>query len=270
VLPNAALAGDAFVNLSRTVAPYFKSKATFTFSAEDPPGEVKAALLSVADAVPGKLLDAKASVTPLGAHQVHPGVVNYRVMVPVASPAEADGVVSLLHQRVWYAAQRAGLHLDDVKSRVGRKTAYLAEQVGTIAAGLGLDPSATATMLASARVMPFAAGERIQPANSIPKALGFITTGTAGMFATTRDGAVVELGDLGVGDYIGGSALTRQRTAVGIAAKTDVTLVEVSRDAMNAIVQRDHRLARQIGEEVEMRRRTAREALAEIAKHAVN
>ena len=53
----------------------------------------------------------------------------------------------------------------------------------------------------------------------------------------------------------------------GVIALTDTTLVSVSRDAMNAIVQKDHRLARQIGEAIEMRRRAAREALAELAQH---
>jgi CRP-like cAMP-binding protein len=52
----------------------------------------------------------------------------------------------------------------------------------------------------------------------------------------------------------------------GVAAVIDTTIIAVSRDAMNAIVQRDHRLARRIGEEIEMRRRAAREALAEAAE----
>ena len=51
----------------------------------------------------------------------------------------------------------------------------------------------------------------------------------------------------------------------GVVALTDVTLVLVSRDAMNSVVQQDHRLARQIGEAIELRRRSAREALSEAA-----
>lgn len=269
VLPNAALAGDAFVNLSRTVAPYFKAKAVFTFAADDPPGLIKSTLLSVADALPAKLPDAKASVTPLGAHQMHAGVVNYRVMVPVASPVEADGTVSLLVQRVWYAAQRSGLHLDNVKSGNKRKRAYVAEHIGPIAASLGLNADAAAMMLGDARVVPYAEGEVIQAPQTIPDAMGFITEGQAGMFAPTENGGLISLGELGPGDYIGGTALTRQRMITGVVARTDTTLVTVSRDTMNAIVQQDHRLARQIGESIEMRRRAAREALAEAAQHGV-
>ncbi len=269
VLPNAALAGDSFVNLSRTIAPYFKAKAAFAFSAEDAPGDVKAALLSVADHLPGKLIGANAAVTPIGAHDVHPGVVNYRVMVPVASPAEADGVVSLLRQRVWYAAQRAGLHLDNVKSRGNRKGAYLAEHIGMIAARLGLDQNAAATMLGSSRVMPYAAGETIQGVNTIPEALCFIAEGEVSMFAATPDGAQLPIGDLAEGDFIGGAALTLQRMSVGVLAKTEATMIAVSRDAMNSIIQSDPRMARLIGDAIEMRRQAAREAIAEATAHRI-
>jgi small-conductance mechanosensitive channel len=267
IIPNAALAGDAFINLSRTTAPFFKAKATFSFAAGDPPGVIKSTLKAVADAAPAKLVDEKASVTPLGAHASHPGMVSYRVMVPVASPAEDGGTVSLLQQRVWYAAQRSGLHLDNTKSGSRRKSAYLAERIGMIASGLGLGSEAAAAMLADARVLPYAEGEIIQPVNSIPEAMGFITEGEVGMFAKTPSGGRIDLGELGVGDYIGGTSLTRQRMITGVIALTDVTMVSVSRDTMNAIVQKDHRLARQIGDAIEMRRRAAREALAELAQH---
>lgn len=268
VVPNAALAGDAFVNLSRTVAPFYKAKATFSFAAGDPPGRVRSALLAVADALPAKLPDVRGSVTPLGPHQLHSKVVNYRVMVPVASPSDADGTVSLLTQRVWYAAQRAGLHLDRVKPGPER-VAYLAEQVSTIAAGLGLDADAAATMLAGAKLLPYAEGESVHAANSIPSAMGFIIEGSVEIFAVTEDGRRISLGELGPGDYIGGTALTRQRMIAGVVALADTTMVSVSRDAMNAVAQKDHRLARQIGDAVELRRRAAREALSEAAQRGL-
>ena len=268
IVPNAALAGDSFVNLSRTTAPYYKAKATFSFAAGDTPGVIQSTLLAVANATPAKLADAKASVTPLGAHPAYRGMVSYRVVVPVPSPAEADGTVSLLQQRVWYAAQRSGLRLDDVKPGMRRKGAYLAEHVGSIAAGLGLGSEAAAAMLADAHVLPYAEGEIIQAVNSIPEAMGFITEGEVGMFAATPDGGRISVGELGVGDYIGGTSLTRQRMVAGVVALTDTTIVSVSRDTMNDIAQKDHRLARQIGDAIELRRRAAREALAELAEHA--
>lgn len=266
IIPNSDLAGDAFVNLSRTTAPYFKAKATLAFSAEDAPGQVKRALLAVAETLPGRLLDVRPTVTPLGSHEVHERTVGYRVMVPVASPAEADGVVALLLHRAWYAGQRNGLHLDGVGSDSETTRAYVAEKLHAVGLALGLDADAIATMIGGARLLPFAEGETVQTVNSIPKAMGFIIEGRVETFVTSDDGHRLPLGELGEGDYLGGTSLTRQRMITGVVAVTDTTIVAVSREAMNTVVQKDHRLARQIGEAIEMRRRAAREALAQAAQ----
>ena len=256
IVPNAALAGDAFVNLSRTTAPYFKAKAVLNFSPEDPPGQVKAALLAVAEGLPNKLTGVPAAVTAIGAGA-------YRVTVPIASPGDDGSTTNVLAHRAWYAAQRSGLHLDSVKSRRKEKGAFIAEQVQMIATALGLSADAAATMLAGARLLPFAQGEIIQPANSVPKAVGFIADGEVGTFCTAPDGRRLPLGELEIGDYVGATALTRQRMITGAEALTDTLIVAVSREAMNTVVQQDHRLARQIGDTIELRRRAAREALAE-------
>ena len=121
-------------------------------------------------------------------------------------------------------------------------------------------------MVADAQVLPYAEGEVIQPVNSIPQAMGFIAEGTVGMFVYAEDGRQLELGELTVGDFIGGTALTRQRMLTGVVALTDTTMVSVPRDTMNSVVQHNNRLARQIGETIDIRRRTAREALDEAAQ----
>ena len=263
IVPNAALAGDSFVNLSRTVAPYFKAKATLTFAPEDPPGEVKAALLSVAEALPAKLPEVPAKVTSVGASGDDLRFMAYRVIIPVATAADESATTALMLHRAWYAAQRAGLHLNDIASP---DRAAAAGRLPAIASALGLDDDALATMVADAQVLPYAEGEVIQPVNSIPQAMGFIAEGTVGMFVYAEDGRQLELGELTVGDFIGGTALTRQRMLTGVVALTDTTMVSVPRDTMNTVVQQNHRLARQIGETIDIRRRTAREALDEAAQ----
>jgi CRP-like cAMP-binding protein len=122
-------------------------------------------------------------------------------------------------------------------------------------------------MLAASRVLPFAEGEIIQGHNTIPEAMCFIAEGTAGMYAVTPDGAQVPIGDIGPGDFIGGSALTKQKMSVGVRATSDSVLIAVSNDAMSSIVQQSPRLARQIGDAVEIRRQAAREAIAQAVQH---
>ena len=121
-------------------------------------------------------------------------------------------------------------------------------------------------MVADATVLAYTEGEIIQPVSSIPQAMGFIAEGTVGMFVYADDGRRLDLGELTDGDYIGGTSLTRQRMLTGVVAITDTTIVSVPRDTMNTVVQQNHRLARQIGETIDIRRRTAREALDEAAQ----
>jgi CRP-like cAMP-binding protein len=171
----------------------------------------------------------------------------------------------MLH-RAWYAAQRAGLHLNDITSPHEAASAYAASHLPEIADALGLDDDAVAIMVADARVLPYTEGEMIQPVSSIPQAMGFIAEGTVGMFVYAEDGRQLDLGELTVGDYIGGTALTRQRMLTGVMAISDTTIVSVPRDTMNTVVQHNHRLARQIGETIDIRRRAAREALDEASQ----
>lgn len=253
VLPNAMLAAGSFTNLSRVTGAAFNSIAIMKFAAADP-GVVVKALMSVAEALPAKLADLPARVVPLGAGQ-------FKVYVPVASPADDFSTRTLLLHRAWYAAQRAGVHID--RAILKPTNDYVESELRSVGEHLGLDSEAVDTMIASGRLLLFAEGEVIQAMNSIPSAVGFITEGRVGMFVRTDDGRQLDLGELGVGDFLGATALTRQRLMTGAVALADTSIVAVPRKAMDAVVQQDPRLARQIGDSIEMRRRAAREALTE-------
>ena len=266
VVPNAVLAGDSFVNLSRTVAPYYKARTTLTFAPEDPPGLVKATLLAVAENLPAKLPDVPVKIFTTGVSGDDLRNATYRVVIPISSPAEEYGTNTMLLHRTWYAAQRAGLHYNDVAGALEARQAYGAAHLQSVAESMGLSADALATMQADASVLSYAEGEVIQPVNSIPQAVGFIAEGTVGMFVYAEDGRQLPLGELTSGDFIGGTALTRQRMLTGAVALTDITIVSVPREAMNDVVQQDHRLARQIGDTIDMRRESARAALVEAAE----
>jgi small-conductance mechanosensitive channel len=257
VVPNATLAAGSFTNLSRVTGPAFNSIAIIKFAAADPPGVIVKALLSVAEALPAKLADLPPRVVPLGTGQ-------YKVYVPVASPADDFSTRTLLLHRAWYAAQRAGVHID--RAILKPTQHYVESELRSVGEQLGLESAAVETMVASGRLLLFAEGEIIQAMNTIPSSMGFITEGAVGMFVRTEDGRQLDLGQLGVGDFLGATALTRQRMITGAVALSDVSIVAVSRKAMDAVVQQDPRLARLIGDSIEMRRRAAREALAEAAQ----
>jgi hypothetical protein len=57
----------------------------------------------------------------------------------------------------------------------------------------------------------YAEGEMIQRADPVPDAIGFIAEGSVTMVVYTQDGIEVPVGHREAGDYIGTTALTRQR-----------------------------------------------------------
>lgn len=256
IIPNATLATDSFTNLSRVTGTCFRATETLTFTTEDPPGTVKATLLAVADALPAKARDNPATVTALGE-------AKYKVSVPISSPADEGSTRNLLLHRVWYAAQRAGLHLDDADCAPHTHTDYVEERLRFIGAALGLDADAIATMAGHGKRLVYAEGETIQRPDTVPDAIGFITEGSVEMVVQTPDGIEVTVGHLGTGDYIGTTALTRQRVVSGVVATSDTTLISVPRDAISTVVRANPRLARSLGEAIEMRRAAAAAALAE-------
>jgi Cyclic nucleotide-binding domain/Mechanosensitive ion channel len=256
IIPNATLATGSFTNLSRVTGAAFRSTATLSFSADDPPGIVTAALRAVADELPAKMPNTPVSVTALGEG-------NYKVSVPVSSPADEGTTRNLLLHRAWYAAQRAGLHLDGAECAPHTHADYIAEKLRSVGAALGLGDDAVAVMTERGRRFVYAEGETIQRADSVPDAIGFITEGSVAMVVYAADGMELTIGHLEAGDYIGTTALTRQRVVSGVVATSDTTIVAVSREAISAVVRANPRLARSLGEAIEMRRAAAAAALAE-------
>jgi hypothetical protein len=258
IVPNATLATGSFTNLSRVQGAAYQATATLAFCADDPPGDVAAAMLSVATGLPTRLASLPAKVVALGE-------AKYKVSVPIVSPADESRTKALLLHRAWYASQRAGLHLDEARPDPAAAKTYVETQLQRIAAALGLGDDAVATLSGQSRQLLYAEGEVIQPVNSVPEAVGFVTAGSVGLMVYAEDGRELSLGSLGVGEYIGGTSLTRQRMITGVFALTDTTIVSVPRNAMNAVMQNNARLARQIGDVIEMRRKAATDALAEAA-----
>lgn len=251
IVPNAVLAGASFTNLSRVAGPAFYCTATLTFCGDDRPGTVVRTLKEIADALPQKVPGMDSRVSALGAAE-------YKVSVPVASPAEEGAARNQLLQRVWYAARRAGLHLDEAEGGVDEHHPDdIATHSRRIASALGLDTETVDTMMAASRQLIYCEGETVQAAGSIPEDIGFIADGELALTVVTDTGQQLTVGQLEVGNYIGSTALTRQPVLTGAVALRDTTLISIPRDTMAAVVQRNPQLARVLGETIEVRRKAA-------------
>ena len=74
------------------------------------------------------------------------------------------------------------------------------------------------------------------------------------------------MGTLSQGDYIGQTALTRERVAAGVVAIDEVTVLRVPVASMDRFVHRKPELARDIGKAIDQQRlRVTPELLAGVA-----
>jgi small-conductance mechanosensitive channel len=255
IVPNAVLAASSFTNLSRVHGTTFYATATVTFGAQDRPGIVVSTLTAVAEALPSKRADLSPRVKALGAGE-------YQVSVPIATPGEQSAATNQLMHRLWYAARRAGLHLDDAETAESDDAANSSTHTRHIVTTFGLDDESVRGIFADGKFLVYGEGEIVQSVGSVPEAVAFITDGALALTAYTEEGAELVVGRLDVGDYIGTTALTRQRVLTGAVALSDTTVMSIPRDTMSAVVQRNPHLARMLGETIDLRRRAAEDAIA--------
>lgn len=256
IIPNAMLASGSFTNLSRIQGPTFNSVAELQFSANDPPGAVAATLLSVARDLPLRNPRLEAKVTDLGE-------AKYKVAVPVNAPSDEGPTKAVLLHRIWYAARRANLHLDDVEYTRDGDQERIDGDIARIAQTLHIGAEDAEVISRNSTLLQYCAGEVVQRTDSVPDAMLFVVGGSASLSVVTTEG-LVNVGHLGVGDYLGMTALTRQKVLAGAHASSDLSVISVPRETLEPIVRRNPTLAGRLDEAIEVRRRQATEAQAAV------
>lgn len=198
ILPNAALATGSFRNLSRPRGPHRLALAV-AFAKTDPPDDVTALLVRVADALPMRVPGERAAVSYAGAGA-------YRVEIAVASPSAVTAATSVYLGWLWYAARRAGLSLDGA---TGGVEPDLAPAMAVATSALQLHSDDRPAIEQSARVERYGAGEIVLTTGRVPTEVRVVVAGSARQ-SVIVGGAAVELPALGEGELIGASALTRE------------------------------------------------------------
>ncbi|MEB4616241.1 mechanosensitive ion channel family protein [Leucobacter sp. M11] len=257
IVPNAALAGASFRNLSRPDGPY-RVPVELTFSTDDAPDSVIDTLIEVAAGlglagVPGDRA---------GVSAVYLGAASYRVSLPLAAPSEESAAVNLFRQRLWYETRRAGLALDGDATDPVATVARREEAIAQLAALYRFDEADREALLNAGRIVRYGSGETVFRPGTVPDEVGFVVSGRVGFwgeaFGPERTVSIAE-----VGEIIGQTALTRERTRLGSTARGIVLLLSVPVAALDPIVRSHPDLARRIGDSIELRRSQLDTVLAE-------
>lgn len=253
VLPNSTLSGASFTNLSRPEGT-FHASANVTFTTDDPPHEVIALLVEVAESLPMRVANERASAQYRGAGE-------YSVSLPVNGPSQGGAALSLYLAWLWYAARRRGLALDGDSTDPIAEPQQLAAAVSFIGPTLHLGDKDRELILEEAHLERYGSGEVIFESGVVPQSVLFVVDGTVRVSVEARD-ARIDFATVEPGDYVGQTALTREPTITTSTAADVVTVLVVPLATLDRLVSTRPRLAREIGQSIELKRTSATEALA--------
>ncbi|MFE1646302.1 mechanosensitive ion channel domain-containing protein [Microbacterium sp. P01] len=255
IVPNSTLSGASFTNKSQPAGPFYAT-ATLKFTTDDPPHEVIGLLTDVADSLPMLMPGERATAEYTGAGA-------YNVSLPISGPAAVQQSLSLYLAWLWYAARRRGLALDgdatDPIAEPGRLEAAL-EVVGPT---LHLGDGEREAVLASSRLERYGTGEIVLPTGVVPDEIRFIVHGHARLAVESPDGRI-DFATAEPGDYLGQTALTREKTLTTAVAADILTVMVVPLRTIDDLVRARPLLAAEIGQSIELKRKLAAEALASV------
>lgn len=253
ITPNSVLAGASFTNLSRPLSKH-RLTVTTTFSLDDPPNRVCEMLTRVAADLPQRRVGATVSASPSGG-------LEYRTTVPLASPADDVAAKKLFLEWIWYAARRDGLHLNEAGDEYSTPERVADAIHRVVAPTLRLSGEDQTELIPNAMLERYGAGEVIQRSGEVPDRMSFIVSGRVRVTGEADDGTQIAISTLDEGGFLGQSTLTRQPVIGSAHAVDEVTVVQVERDYVEKMVQRNPLLLQEFGRAIEDRRASARKAL---------
>lgn len=253
IVPNSTLSGASFTNKSLP-AGSFHAATVVNFTTDDPPHEVIELLVDVADSLPMRVQDERASAE-------YSGGGAYSVVLPIHGAEQSQRALSLYLAWVWYAARRRGLALDGDASDPIVEPERLEKALDVVGPTLHLGAAERELVLASSRLERYGIGEIVVPAGVVPDDIRFIVKGHARL-AVEVAGGRIEFATAEPGDYIGQTALTREKTLVTAVAADILTVVVVPLETVDQLVRTRPLLAAEIGQSIELKRKLAADAVA--------
>lgn len=267
VIPNLALAKEQVVNLSRPGLHVVR--VPIRFSHADAPNAVKAAMIEIATSLSGVLAEPAPSVTTLGYGE---SWIDYEVSFAVGGYAARGGARNEFMSRLWYAARRSGLHLPVPPRTIASETAAPAfgasadassvyEALAGIPVLQGLPEEVVLELSASGVLRRFARDEIVFREGDRGTTMYIVVSGDVLLTTPDQKGVEREVMRLSPGDFIGLSQVVlRQPSSVCARAMTDLALVAIPGEAASRLLDRSPRLASDLGEAQEARRKATLQA----------
>ncbi len=187
------------------------------------------------ESLPDRVPDVPTSVSYAGAGA-------YSVTVALPGPALVGPATSQYRTWLWFAARRRGMALDGDSSDPIAGPGQLERALDVVAPTLHLGDSERELVLSTSRLERYGAGEIVLPSGVLPDEIRFIVSGHASL-AVEAAGGRIPFGTAEPGDYIGQTALTRERTLTTAVAADLLTVLIVPLATVDTLVGSRPRLA---------------------------
>jgi CRP-like cAMP-binding protein len=260
VVPNSILAKETIVN-TRQPTRLHAERIPIAFSLDAPPNRVREILTQVGISLPNVLSEPPPKVEVM---EFAEDRIRYEAKLYTTHLREIPKMRSEFATRVWYAAQRAGLALPVPIRNVQAGEPYASSGservIDTLRSLVGfasLDEPARKTLTEGARLLHYAAGETALGQGESCGALCVVSDGLARMTLRTKAGDEREVMELHRGETFGEGALLKgEPSPVTVTALRDLTVVALDTAALESVLESAPGLASELGQLVEIRRRS--------------
>lgn len=263
VMPNSVLAATSFVNLSRPSDSHVLAVDT-DFAVTDPPDQVIQMLSQVARMLPQCRPGAVPRSRTIGPTTSRPSIplATYRTSIPLKSPVDDDAARANLLRWVWYAARRAGLHLDAIVEDDYATPERLEHALNVMAPALRLTADEKQKLLPHIGISRYGADEVMHLAGRVPERMVCVVSGRVELTVDANEGAQLPVCTLNEGELLGQTALTREPVRTTARALTETVVVHMERSHLEKLVYRKPMLLHELSRSIDQNREDVQRALA--------
>jgi small-conductance mechanosensitive channel len=258
IVPNVRLYKGAFSNLSRP-SDVRTETLQIGFSYDDAPNRVKEVLGALLSETPGILRDPAPAVRTIDYSDFS---VIYRVSFSVAKQEDLAAARDQFMTRLWYVVRRSGLTIPfpiTMEYSPGENPGAPQLPPSELLRNYPrFKPALNSGIAQEPTVVEFAAGEVVQTVGRPFAGFALIIHGEAKLSATSKDGAVVDVGRIGAGECFG-DQVTAGPTAdtISITAISDLRVMRFDSKAIGELLNSSPSLAAEIGDAIEARRQAS-------------
>jgi hypothetical protein len=263
IVPNSTIAQGSFTNLSRPHSRYHK-EIDVAFSYDDPPRKVFKLLKQMALKCPGVIPESvQVKLISYGDFSI-----TYRTEFAAPTMPLSDQMRDEFLLRLWYMAKRHNLTMPyPMQMEVPYRSSQALpeeQQVINLQALRGLSGLASLpvpvldNILQHSQLRDYAEQEVVLEMDAPLEGLYLILEGKAQLLAPDIRGTLQTIGILSAREFFGENAslLSDQTSDMMVIASEDLRLLVIPADVLHRTLEQSPRLAHDLGEVMELRRRT--------------